>query len=249
MLSLIAIVIAALLATWVGWKLWRSISPATITTADAFVLRQLKYQAAFLVVALVVSGLTFAASAQGASKTFGIGALSASVQVEAFGFGHAALASWMHLGILLTLAFGLATYVLCLPSFRDVASWSIFLRKFGGWVVALAALNALSEELIYRGTIVATAEGLLHPWQTALLSAALFSLAHIRGQANGLVVVAGSAIVGWFLAQSVLQTHGLFWAWCMHFVQDMVIFAAFIATAANPSPEEAGSNQQLTAIL
>lgn len=235
MSSLIIIVIAVLLATWAGWGLWRSMGIGKPSSVGEFLQKQAKYQAAFLGLAILVSVLTFAVSPHGAGQVFGIGSLSAEVRTETFGFAHAAISSWLQLGILLTLGFGLATYALCSSAFRSVDNWSVFLQKFGGWVVALAALNALSEELIYRGAVVAAAKGQLYPWQTALLSAVLFSIAHVRGQANGAIVVMGSAVVAWFLAQSVMQTHGLFWAWCMHFVQDIVIFAAFIAEVANPA--------------
>jgi membrane protease YdiL (CAAX protease family) len=143
-------------------------------------------------------------------------------------------ASWLQLGSLLTLGFGLATLALVSASLRGITNWPEFLRRFGLWVIVLSAVNALSEELIYRGAIVAVARGLLEPSQIALLSAMLFALAHIRGQASGIAVVAGSAVVGWCLAHAVLQTHGLFWAWCAHFVQDIAIFLAFIAAMANP---------------
>ena len=93
----------------------------------------------------------------------------------------------------------------------------------------------LSEELIYRGVLLNGTHNYLAPWQIAALSALLFSVAHIRGQASGWFVIAGSAVVGWFLAISVLQSHGLFWAWCIHFLQDIVIFTAFVASAANPT--------------
>lgn len=235
MLSLIIVVIAVLLATCAGWVLWRSIASGTTSSVDDFVQKQTKYQATFLSLAIVVSVLSYAVSAQVSGQVFGIGSLSSEVRTEAFGFVHAAISSWLQFGILLTLGFGLATYVLCSSELRGVDNWPLFLRRFGGWVVALAAVNALSEELIYRGAIVAAAEGLLYPWQTALLSAVLFSIAHARGQANGAIVVIGSVLVGWFLAQSVIQTHGLFWAWRIHFVQDIVIFAAFIAGVANPA--------------
>ncbi len=237
MLSLIIIVVAVLLSTWAGWVLWRSIASGTTSSVDDFVQKQTKYQAAFLSLALVVSVLSYAVSAQVAGQVFGIGSLSSEVHAEAFGLAHAAMSSWLQFGILLTFGFGLTTYALCSSAFRGVDNWSVFLRRFGGWVIALAAVNALSEELIYRGAVVAAAEGQLYSWQTALLSAVLFSIAHVRGQANGAIVVIGSAVVGWFFAQSVMQTQGLFWAWCMHFVQDIVIFAAFIAEVANSAFE------------
>ncbi|MDX8399210.1 MAG: CPBP family intramembrane glutamic endopeptidase [Gallionellaceae bacterium] len=239
MLSLIIIVIAVLLATWAAWVLWRSIASGSTSSVEDFIQKQTKYQAAFLSLTLLVSVLSYAVSTQVAGQVFGIGSLNAEVHTEAFGFAHAAMSSWLQFGILLTLGFGLATYALCSSAFSAVANWPVFLRRFGGWVIAFAAVNALSEELIYRGAVVAASEGQLYPWQTALLSAVLFSIAHVRGQANGAFVVIGSAVVAWFLAQSVIQTHGLFWAWCIHFFQDVVIFAAFIANVANPALKRA----------
>ena len=163
MLSLIIIVIAVFLATWAGWALQNSLSPSTSTFVGGFIQKQSKYQAAFLVVAVLVSVLSYAVSVQGAGQVFGIGALSSQVQVSAFGFGHTMMSSWLQFGILLTLGFGLAAYMLCSSALREINNWPIFLRRFGGWVVIFAAMNALSEELIYRGAVVAAAEGVLYP--------------------------------------------------------------------------------------
>lgn len=237
MLALVFIVIVVALATWAGWTLWRSLLlHANFTVGNSsrkFIQRQVRYQASFLLLALVVAVVASALAAQGTAQVFGIGTLNSPVQAEAFGFVHTS-ASWLQVGSLLTLGFGLATGVLVSASLRGVANWPEFLRTFGWRIIVLSAANALSEELIYRGAIVAAAQGRLEPSQTALLSAVLFALAHVRGQAAGMAVVAGSAVVGWFLAHAVLQTHGLFWAWCAHFTQDVVIFAGFIARTVNP---------------
>lgn len=238
MIALILIVTAVLLATWAGWALWRS--PLLSTHSDdegqsrRFIQKQVRYQTSFFVLAVVVAALANSLATQGSGQVFGIGALASPIQAEAFGFAYMDGASWLLLGGLLTLVFGLATLALVSASLRGIANWPEFLRKFGLWVIVLSAANALSEELIYRGAIVAVAQELLDPTQIALLSAGLFALAHVRGQASGIAVVAGSAVVGWFLAHAVLQTHGLFWAWCAHFVQDIVIFFAFLAATANP---------------
>ncbi len=232
-------IIAVLLATGAGWAVWRFLSAAPVTVILAkpndFIVRQIKYQTFFLVVALVVAGLASVISTQGAHLVFSAGNLNAPVQAASFGPNrYAVSATWLQLGVLLTLLFGLATIALVLPSLKIVRHWPAFLRRFGGLIIVLAAINALSEELIYRGAIVAVAEGLLHALQTALLSAALFAVAHLRGQVNGVAVVAGSAIVGGCLCYAVLQTHGLFLAWWIHFIQDTVIFAAFVANSRDP---------------
>lgn len=237
MVALILIVSAVTLVTWAGWVLWRS--PLLLAQGvdeghpKDFIQKQVRYQASFFVLAVVVALLASSLAAHGGGKVFNIGALASPIQTEFFGFAHMDGVSWLQFGSLLTLGFGLATCALVSTSLRTITNWPEFLGRFGLWVVVLSAVNALSEELIYRGAIVAVGKGLLEPAQIALLSSVLFALAHVRGQASGVAVIAGSAVVGWCLAHAVLQTHGLFWAWCAHFIQDVAIFSAFIAATAN----------------
>lgn len=238
MLALIVIVIVIALVTWAGWVLWRSpilfTESAVECRSRSFIQKQVRYQASFLALALLVTVFAGFLTIPMGWKLFGIGLISAPVQADILGLAHVVDFSWLQLGCMLTLGFGLATYVLVSTSLRGVVNWVEFIRKFGGWIIVLAAVNALSEELIFRGAVVSVAEGRLGSSDIALLSAVLFALAHIRGQAAGIAVIAGSAIVGWCLAHAVLQTHGLFVAWCAHFAQDVVIFAGFIATTGQP---------------
>lgn len=237
MSALIVIVIVIALATWGGWVLWRSpilfTESAVECKSRSFIQKQMRYQASFLAMALLVTVLAGFLAIQKDWNLFGIGLISAPVQTDVWGLAHVADFSWLQLGCMLILGFSLVTYVLVSATLRGVANWLEFIRKFGWWIIVLAAVNALSEELIYRGAVVSVAEGRLVSSDIALLSAVLFALAHIRGQAAGIAVIAGSAVVGWCLAHAVLQTHGLFVAWCVHFAQDVVIFAGFVATMDN----------------
>ena len=49
----------------------------------------------------------------------------------------------------------------------------------------------------------------------------------------GIVGALMAGLLGWLLAKSVLETSGIFWAWLIHFLQDVVIYSAFIMAAAN----------------
>jgi len=237
MIALFLILTAVSVATWAGWALWRS--PWLLTQSiderqpEGFIRKQVRYQTFFFVAAVAVALFANALRIEGSVQVFGAGTLTAPIQPGAFALTDPHGLSWLQLGSLLALCFTLATLALVFDSLRRIR-WPKFLKRFGLWVIALSAVNALSEELIYRGAIVAVAQGVLGPAPIALLSAALFALVHIRGQASGIAVVAGSAVVGWFLAHAVLQTHGLFWAWFAHFMQDIVIFSAFIATTRHP---------------
>jgi membrane protease YdiL (CAAX protease family) len=113
-------------------------------------------------------------------------------------------------------------------SLSKVGNWRLFLKKYGIWIVILASLNSFSEELIYRGSLITVMEGDFPHWFIAIISGIVFMLAHIKGQVKGLFVLLGSAFIGWCLAYVVLQTQGLFWAWAIHFIQDLLIFSAFL---------------------
>lgn len=59
----------------------------------------------------------------------------------------------------------------------------------------------------------------------------LFGVGHFYGIPNGVVGVLLTGFLGWFLGKSMLETGGFFWAWLIHFMQDVVIFA-FLAMLA-----------------
>ena len=40
----------------------------------------------------------------------------------------------------------------------------------------------------------------------------------------GIIGVVMATLLGWFLGRSVLETRGIFWAWGIHFLQDVAIF-------------------------
>lgn len=193
----------------------------------------MKYQVIFLFIAFSVGAMAYALS----NNFFGLGDINAPLVTGTLHLGIKASVSWLIIGIGLIIAFGVPTYFLVSASLSKIVNWSSFMSKFGGWIILISALNAFSEELIYRGALISVSENNLVTWQIALLSAVIFSLAHIKGQANGTLVLIGSAIIGWCLAYSVLQTHGLFWAWFIHFTQDIFIFSALIAGMANKKLE------------
>jgi len=61
-----------------------------------------------------------------------------------------------------------------------------------------------------------------------LVSAVIFGLAHYGGMPHGMVGMSMAGVLGWLLMKSVLETHGIFWAWLIHFLQDVVIFSGLI---------------------
>lgn len=91
-------------------------------------------------------------------------------------------------------------------------------------VLLLAAMNAFSEEFSYRAALLATLREPLGPGQALWLSALFFGLGHYYGVPYGVVGVVMATFLGWLLGKAMLETKGLFWAWFIHFLQDVWIF-------------------------
>ncbi len=91
-----------------------------------------------------------------------------------------------------------------------------------------SATNAWSEEIFTRFAVVAGLDGKLPPKIKYGISAAIFGIPHYFGTPGGFVGVLMAGFMGWLLAKAVHETKGIFWAWFIHFVQDVVIFTASI---------------------
>jgi hypothetical protein len=63
-----------------------------------------------------------------------------------------------------------------------------------------------------------------------LQSAVLFGTAHYFGM--GLAGAVLSVFMGWLLGKAMVETRGLFWAWWIHVLADIVIFTFLAATLA-----------------
>ena len=65
----------------------------------------------------------------------------------------------------------------------------------------------------------------------AMLSGALFGSIHFFGIPGGVTGVIVAVFLGWLLCKSILETKGIFWAWFIHFLQDVIIFSALLSLA------------------
>lgn len=99
------------------------------------------------------------------------------------------------------------------------------------WSLAVAILNAASEEFQFRSVLLAHLRGVFRPAEGALITAALFGIGHYYGQPSGPLGVAMAGFAGWIWARSMIDTRGCVWAFFIHMVQDIVIFT-FLAVGA-----------------
>ena len=137
--------------------------------------------------------------------------------------------TWFGPAVILFFALVLSSflYVSVQPNFG--ASDRI-LRAFP-WILAVAALNAASEEFQFRNLILAHLRNVFRPGEAVLLSAAFFALGHYYGHPSGVKGVAMAGIAGWIWARSMIETRGSFWAFIIHLSQDIIILT-FLAVAA-----------------
>jgi hypothetical protein len=142
--------------------------------------------------------------------------------------------SWARFGWILAGCISLGTLVFLAiagrPSLRLVGAALPLLPA----VLLLATMNAFSEELNYRASLLATLEPVVGRQQSLLLTAAVFGLAHFYGVPYGVIGVIMSGFLGWILGKSVLETRGMFWAWFIHFCQDVLIFSFMAIGSVTP---------------
>ena len=92
-------------------------------------------------------------------------------------------------------------------------------------ILIAAALNAFYEEVTYKASFLSVLEDVVGKHQSLWLMAAFFGIWHYYGIPYGIVGVIMASFLGWFLGKSMLETRGLWWAWFIHFCQDVLIFS------------------------
>lgn len=92
-------------------------------------------------------------------------------------------------------------------------------------VFLFALMNSFTEEVIFRlSYVTVVANENLSPRVSEILSALVFGGVHYFGIApSGIPGALMAGFIGWFLAKSIHETKGFFWAWGIHFAQDVVI--------------------------
>ena len=91
-------------------------------------------------------------------------------------------------------------------------------------ILLFATLNAFNEELTYRASLLAGLEPVIGHQQALWNTAVFFGLGHYFGVPYGVVGVIMATFLGWMMGRAMLETRGFFWAWFIHFWQDVLIF-------------------------
>lgn len=193
---------------------------------------QLKYQAMLLCVAATVLAALRLLNPANFEAFLRIGNIAAPAAKTGWLLIPAGT-SWLVLGgaLLCFITFGTSTFIYF--QFRKSAGGFGALLRFLPWILLISSANAFSEEVVYRLGVVVPLSGDIDTAYVLLISAVAFGAPHLRGMPNGIIGALMAGLLGWLLAKSVVETHGMFWAWLIHSVQDIVIFSAFIMAALN----------------
>lgn len=138
--------------------------------------------------------------------------------------------SWRRFGLIWGFGIAAALAVVQWLLLRPDPSALLALLPLVPGILLYAALNAFSEEMTYRAPMLATLEPAVGGHHALWQSAVFFGIAHYFGIPGGLIGALLSIFMGWMLSKAMLETRGLFWAWWIHFLSDVVIFT-FVALA------------------
>lgn len=135
--------------------------------------------------------------------------------------------TWKDLGINFSIVITLVTAVVIF--FQVFKNGTIAIDFFPGipLVILFALSNSFIEEVLFRFTFVGV--GLNESTKVIIIqsmSALIFGIVHYFGNPSGIPGVLMAGFIGWFLSKSMIETGGFFWAWFIHFLQDVVIFFA-----------------------
>ena len=192
---------------------------------NSFINFQTNYQLLLLGITVISMISAYLLNPESFKSILSIGNISA-VGEELKLFGIKKGDSWLKTGISLSIFISLATGAFMYLQLKgQIIDYNILKTGFL-WIILFALTNSFAEEMIYRVGINGPLNGLLSPNKIFLISAVIFGLAHFQGMPNGIIGVVLAGLLGYILSKSVHETNGIFWAWLIHFLQDVIIIGS-----------------------
>jgi uncharacterized protein len=189
---------------------------------NEYVNFQFNYQFVLLLITLLSLMATYLLNKENFASYFSMGNISAPAKELKF-FGIKENDSWLKTGISLSVFISLATASFMFFQLQKAqVDWTL-LSSGVLWILLFSLTNSFGEEMIFRMGIVSPLKGLLSPMTIFITSAVLFGLPHLAGMPSGLIGATMAGVLGLVLAKSLYETDGFFWAWFIHFLQDVII--------------------------
>ena len=194
--------------------------------------QQLAYQSTTLVITIIFLLLLWRFKSTEFTNYFKKGTIDAMITpVPQVGIKPKSTENWIHLGInfsvIITLVTVVVIYFQVIHNNEFDYSKLLYALPIS---IGFALVNSFVEESITRLGIVVVLKNTIQDKHIMLVSGILFGCVHYFGTPGGISGVLVAGFLGWFLAKSILETKGFFWAWLIHFLQDIVIITAMLAT-------------------
>jgi len=95
--------------------------------------------------------------------------------------------------------------------------------------IVFSFINSFTEEILMRLGLIVSLKGVVSERKIPIYCGLIYGVTQYWSAPGGFLGVITGAALGWFLAKSVLETRGLFWAWLIHFVRDVVVYSSFFS--------------------
>jgi uncharacterized protein len=199
----------------------------TVFNQNMVVDFQIKFQSLQLILSTVILFFVYLLDPANFTLFFRLGNVNAHISKISW-LGITGNETWLQiastLGLWITL--GTGTFMFFQLK-KEGADYRYFLFSLL-WAIPFSIANAFSEEAIFRVGIVSPMYGVLSIPLILLISGTLFGIPHYFGTPSGVIGVLMAGFLGWLLAMSLVETQGIFVAWAIHFVQDVVIITSMI---------------------
>jgi membrane protease YdiL (CAAX protease family) len=137
-------------------------------------------------------------------------------------------ASWKVVGWIIALVAGLGVMIPTIISIKPTSAMISLALPLLPAALLFSAINAFTEEVYFRASLLATLHRVLGKTHTLLISSVFFGLAHyLYGSPPGVLGFLMTGVLAWFLGKAMLETGGMFWPWFIHFAPDAVIFISY----------------------
>jgi len=192
---------------------------------NPFIDDRLKYQLVTLALAILVLLISYALSPISFKRFFRFGNLNApAAPLKWLGIGPGE--RWGKTGSSFAIIVSLVTAVFIYFTLAAGQTLEPAHLRYLPFIFLLAASNAFVEEAITRLSVVVSLDGIVKPATIFWASALIFGIPHFFGVPGGIPGSLMAGFLGWLLAKSIVETEGIFWAWFIHFLQDVIIFGA-----------------------
>jgi membrane protease YdiL (CAAX protease family) len=205
-----------------------------VVSDNNYISGQFNYQIVLLFIVAISVLTTYLLNKQNFTTYFSFGQISAVGQ-ELKLFGIKQGDTWTKTGLSLCVVISVVTATfLYFQLTQTNPNWTSLQSEIF-WIVLFSLTNSFGEEMIFRLGVVSPLSGQLAPTTIFLISAVLFGIPHFAGMPNGIIGVTLAGILGFVLAKSMYETNGFFWAWTIHFLQDILIIGTLYLMNENTS--------------